>query len=184
MIVQCISCSDEFNCPPSKIKKGWGKFCKRSCYNKFNSVENNFMSKVIKENCWIWTGSIGKTGYGKLFVNGKFKSAHRYCWELNNGDIPLNLCVLHKCDNRNCVNPEHLFLGTHQDNMDDMIKKKRNFSLKGENHPRSKLKNTEVILIRKMIKQGIPNLDIAKKFNIDPCTISHIKQLRTWRESE
>lgn len=101
---------------------------------------STFWSKVNKQgsipehcpelgNCWEWTASICSGGYGNKRWNGKVEPTQRISWILAYGAIPDNLWVLHKCDNRKCVNPEHLFLGTQQDNIKDMIIKKR------ANHP-------------------------------------------------
>src|SRR5713101_4375739 len=91
-------------------------------------ISKGFWSYVKKtQSCWIWTGSrTGTSGYGKCSVgNGKEVSAHRRSWELENGEIPKGLWVLHHCDNKICVNPSHLFLGTRSDNMKDAVKKGR-----------------------------------------------------------
>ena len=76
--------------------------------------------------CWNWV-SINKAGYGMIDIDGKTYRAHRYSWEASNGKIPDGLCVCHKCDNPRCVNPDHLFLATHQENMKDMYDKGRGF---------------------------------------------------------
>lgn len=76
--------------------------------------------------CWLWTASLDKKGYGKATVNGGgWKLAHRVAWELYRGEIPDGLCACHACDTPACVNPEHLFIGTQQDNVDDMARKGR-----------------------------------------------------------
>lgn len=95
-------------------------------WKKTGNVES-FWSKVDKSpgGCWVWTGAYGSGGRGAIKFNGKRRSAPRLSWEINRGPIPDGLCVLHRCDNPAYVNPSHLWLGTHQQNMQDMIAKGR-----------------------------------------------------------
>lgn len=107
------------------------------------SFKERFWEKVelIPEHtCWIWTSNISNKGYGVFKVNRKIgnKLAHRISWTLAFGIIPKGFNVLHKCDNPPCVRPEHLFLGTHQDNMNDKVKKNRQSRLKGDLNPMSR----------------------------------------------
>ena len=75
--------------------------------------------------CNNWTKCLGRDGYGLIKINGKTERVHRVSYELHNGPIPEEMLVLHRCDNRKCCNPEHLFLGTNQDNVNDMMAKGR-----------------------------------------------------------
>lgn len=87
---------------------------------------DRFWSKVDKSgDCWEWTACRTRAGYGQFKSDGRLHRAHRLAWALTNGPIPEGKHVLHRCDNPGCVNPDHLFLGSHQDNMDDMSNKGR-----------------------------------------------------------
>lgn len=114
----------------------------------------NFWSKVLKTEggCWMWTGCIAANGYGNLVRGSRALKSHRYSWELVYGEIPVGRKVLHKCDVRACCNPEHLFLGTHQDNMEDMKSKGR--ASHGLNHVHLKLTPEQIAQIRKEGKTG------------------------------
>jgi len=100
-----------------------------------DNTEKTFWANIEKPDntgdCWNWKGNQDSNGYGKLYVKGEFpyqsgmKGAHRYSWELHNDAIPDGMFCCHHCDNPQCVNPHHLFIGTHQDNMTDMVKKGR-----------------------------------------------------------
>ena len=78
-----------------------------------------------RSGCWLWQRALKGCGYGHKWYEGKCQSAHRISWQIHRGPIPEELFVLHHCDVMHCVNPDHLFLGTHQDNMDDQRKKGR-----------------------------------------------------------
>lgn len=120
-------------------------------------------------------------GYGRANIGGRRATgAHRYAWELAFGPIPKGVFILHKCDVRNCVNPDHLFLGSHSDNMEDMDRKGRRRQVRGENHGMSKLTNTVVSTIR-LLESTMPQVEIAKKFDIPKTTVNAILRGRTWR---
>jgi hypothetical protein len=115
--------------------------------------------------CWKWNGEIDKDGYGRMKLphsKGK-RLAHRASWQVHNGEIPKGLCVLHKCDNPPCVNPDHLFLGTNRDNSDDMVRKNR--QARGSKSGRAILTESDVLKIRKMYKSNGHNIvAISKAF--------------------
>jgi hypothetical protein len=100
------------------------------------SIKCRLLSKVsgrLDTMCWEWAGAKHRFGYGMLRINGAAVTAHRTSWTVFNGDIPDGMSVLHRCDNPCCCNPEHLFLGTHADNMADMTAKGRH-GMVGQKH--------------------------------------------------
>src|SRR4026209_597513 len=115
-------------------------------------VHARFWSKVQKtDSCWLWLASKGEHGYGWVALNNKNRHASRAAWELTNGPIPKGMFVLHRCDNPPCVRPDHLFLGTTQDNANEMSRKGR--SLYGERNRRAKLTEAQVLEIRCRYKE-------------------------------
>ena len=137
-----------------------------------------FADKVTphKSGCHHWTGSTMPNGYGQIHVRGQTAYAHRVAWELVNGQIPEGAFVLHACDNRHCVNPAHLRLGTFQDNMDDMTDKLRHAH--GPRNGHAKLTVDQVRLIRFM---GGTHDEIAANFGISRASVSLIRAGRTWK---
>lgn len=129
--------------------------------------------------CLVWRLAKNAHGYGK-FANGKggWVLAHRAAWQAANGEIPAGAEVCHKCDNRACVNPEHLFIGSHQDNMADMKQKGRAKGLVGtDNH---KCKITPAIAAE-IICSAAPKNELAKRFGITVCMIGRIQRRIAWK---
>ena len=119
-------------------------------------------------------------GYAKMSVNGKKVTIHRYLYEQNFGEIPNNVVVRHKCDNPNCINIEHLELGSQKENVEDMFERGRNPDRKGSNGGRAKLTEEDVIEIRRLLNSH-NNRQIAKIFNVSDKCISNIRCGTTWK---
>jgi len=131
----------------------------------------NFWKKVNikeKDECWEWVASL-RNGYGVFKVNGKSKSAHRLSYLLYYKEDPNKLFVCHKCDNRLCVEINHLFIGTYQDNINDMVNKER-----GRQHGKPNLTKEQRKSIVKMAESGLKYKDIAELFRITRTTVSNI----------
>ena len=145
-----------------------------------NEVSQEYLEKrtvhLPESGCWIWMLGTIKGGYGKISVGGKTLIAHRAVWEARNGPIPDGLVLCHTCDVPSCVNPDHLFLGTHYDNTQDMLKKGR--SAKGEKIGNSKLNSQDVSKIR--AAQGSFR-SIAQSYGLNTGTVRNIKLGLTWR---
>lgn len=130
------------------------------------------------EGCHIWKGAIfDDTGYGRINVDGKSEPAHRIAYIIDHGNIPEGKFILHRCDNRLCVNSDHLFLGTHEDNMHDMVRKGR--QQRGENHYNAKLTDDQISQIRNEYSKGnIYQKTLAEKYNVSIGLISLIVNLK------
>jgi len=123
--------------------------------------------------CWIWTGAKGRRGYGRFWTeHRKSIAAHRFSYETFVGSIPMGLFVCHHCDNPPCVRPDHLFIGTRSDNIQDSIKKGRFSS--GENHVMCKLSDNQVAEIRELRSQGMIITKLATRFQVSKSLIGLI----------
>lgn len=163
--------------------------------------ESRFWAKVEKSNnCWLWTAAKDKHGYGAIRTKQSAIKAHRVSWVLAHGQIQNDgsyhgVCVCHKCDNRLCVNPDHLFLGTHADNMRDMkIKGRRadgdrNGSRlhpervpRGESNGQAKLTTLQSIEIRSLYADGnISQRKLAAQFGVSQTHIGRITRKKLWK---
>jgi hypothetical protein len=178
-------------------RKNKGRFCKE-CGNSFvgKGVKREFCStlckllgSVVKKNgCWEWQDAIGPFGYAETtcYETNKREHAHRVSYRIFKGEIPDGLYVCHHCDNRKCIAPDHLFIGTAKENMQDALKKGRLEHVKlmmpkGEKNGSSKLKEFEVKEIKKLILEGEKIAVIARKFNVSWTAVDSIKKNKTWR---
>lgn len=148
------------------------------------SIEK-FQENFIPEpnsGCWIWLGYCLKNGYGKSFLkidNRVHRLAHRVSWILYKNSIPKDM-ILHKCDNRICVNPDHLFEGTAKDNTKDMLNKNR--MAKGEGHGNTLLKYEQILEIRELYKTGnYTQYKLSEIYNVTQSCISQIIRKRNWK---
>ena len=144
--------------------------------------ERFFLSYEPEPNtgCWIWTGHLNKSGYGLFRLNGKQHKAHRAAFMMYCGDIQDGMFVCHTCDTPSCVNPRHLFVGTHEENMLDMKKKGRGNGAKGESHPKAKLTIPQVIEIRRDTRL---QREIASDYGVTQGVISSIKRGDIWKSA-
>lgn len=154
-----------------------------------NTLKNRFYSKVLLPNengCMEWISGMKKRKRG-LFsvVHGKNRfstNAARFSYQLHYNIDPKDLYVCHKCDNPKCVAPEHLFLGTQKENMEDMFFKNRKSRAKPRSlKKRNKLKESDVVIIREKLNLNFSPKELSLIFNVSQYTISDIKRYKTWR---
>lgn len=151
----------------------------------------HFWEKVEKtEACWLWKASRTHNGegYGQFRWEQRSVDAHRVSWIIAHGEIPAGINVLHSCDNPVCVRPDHLFLGTDQDNVDDMLAKGRGRfpgmpkgTLAGSKNPASKLTAAMVAKIRERAQAGELRELIAASFSVSESQVNRIVQGRAWK---
>ena len=153
-------------------------------------IEDRFWAKVDRrgpDECWLWTASTITGGYGQIGrgrAGAGNELAHRLSYAINVGPIPEGLVVMHSCDNKLCVNPAHLSVGTQKENVADMDAKGRGrrVGLRGTDSPSSKLTWTKVRRIRNAYERGALQVDLAEKFGVGQPCISSIVRGATWVE--
>jgi hypothetical protein len=149
------------------------------------TLKERFWAKVQKtDGCWWWTAGKFKNGYGSIYGGehrGHYRKAHRVSWEIHYGAIPDNLCVLHKCDNPPCVRPDHLFLGTQKDNVQDMFFKERDNHAQGEHVNTAKLTTAQVVEIReRYIPRKLSMKRLSREYGVGKSTIFCILKGISW----
>ena len=149
---------------------------------------DRFWSKVHETNgCWVWLASTNSDGYGLFWIGTRIEHSHRMAWVFTNGPIPTRMCVLHRCDNPSCCNPEHLFLGTHADNMRDMANKGRGVgaSQPGPCNPMAKLTWGKVRMMRAMqASDRYQTQELADIFKVDSGHIRNIICGHRWKQRD
>ena len=189
-ITECDQCNQPIKISPSQI--GRKRFCSRAC-QRLHSSENakeRFWQKVDKSagphGCWLWTAGTRPTGYGLFSAGGRNVGAHRYAWGIFNGNIPVGQMVCHKCDTPLCCNPDHMFLGSHLDNMRDKEAKGRGFHGTAWNpvgmiNPKAKLSDNQVIEARRRwARGGVSKSQLAREYGISSTMMSWIILHRFW----
>lgn len=175
----CEQCGETFTSLKSKAR-----YCSLRCAGKASNANrvwknpaDRFWESVSKtDGCWIWTGLLSTQGYGIFSIKSKHIIAPRYSWALHFGPILDDSHVLHRCDNPACVRPDHLFLGTHQENMQDMVSKGRHHH--GEKHRSHKLSEFAVQEIR---SSKMTHAELARFWCVNQSVISRIRARKAWK---
>jgi hypothetical protein len=182
----CRHCGATFSCSPARVRIGQGIYCSRQCFWNDRPARGvlRFWSLVQKtESCWLWMGRLQPDGYGVLDIGHRMTRAHRFSYELHKGPIPDGLCVCHNCpggDNRRCVNPDHLWLGTVGDNNRDQTVRGRR--PRGERHGMARLGEGTIRLIRDRYAAGnVSQRQLAREFGISQTHVGEIVRRRIWK---
>ncbi len=177
-------CGRHINITISHYKYGVSRFLRG--HNNGDASDSaggaRFWDGIVKakSGCWEWTGSLC-TGYGRIRIGPRRVLAHRYSYEIHCGPVPDGLFVCHRCDNRLCVNPLHLFVGTAKDNHDDMMAKGRWNGGVGETNSHAVLTVGKVVEIRRRRATGESARTLAQAFGVTRSTVWEILAGRTWR---
>lgn len=159
-----------------------GIYCSVACYRN-KSPESRFWAKVAKtDDCWLWQGTTASDGYGVFGIKGRYLKAHRMSYALAYGPIPDGLLVCHRCDVRACVRPDHLFLGTNDDNSKDMVAKGR--SPRGEQVTIAALTEPTVREARALYQQGFQCSVLARKYHVNWSTMYRALTRQYWKHVE
>lgn len=158
----------------------------RGWFDRHLPIKERFWRRVEvsgPDDCWNWKYSVVTNGYGNFKFGGKTRTSHRTAFELENGQIPHGMMVCHKCDNRRCCNPKHLFLGTGLDNVRDCINKgRRRKQLFGEKHYSAKLTESQVITILSDYRDNkIKQCELAARYGVSKGAIGGIVRGLRWR---
>jgi hypothetical protein len=182
---QCEVCKKTFHVKPAAAARGRGRFCSTRCHYTHIPLEDRFLRHVgppQANGCVLWRAAVNRKGYATIGKGGAYSgtmAAHRYAWERVNGPIPEGLCVCHHCDEPRCLNPEHLFLGTHADNKTDCVRKGRH--ARGEGNAAAKLTEDAVRAIRRDAARGMTIRELCAREGVGGTTIRDIIRRKTWK---
>lgn len=183
-----------------------------AAFGSTDRMDEKFWAKVARRGsgeCWEWQGARDEHGYGHVHRRPRYISAHRLSWELTTGSIPDGLFVCHRCDNPRCVNPQHLFLGSHAENVADMVAKGRSARgdrngmrrhpdrrprgvahglhihpesiQRGSDHHHAKLNEEDVRAIRARVAGGEPQRSVARDYGVVETVVSRVVHRKSWR---
>lgn len=151
------------------------------------NIESRYLAKVVKsDGCWVWPGKKNRQGYGIIrsgsnkYGTLKETRVHRLSWEIHHGAVPEGLCVLHRCDNPECSNPDHLFLGTFGDNNRDRAAKGRTVPPRGEKCGFAKLNAKKAAAIRALSAMGISKRWLGMAYGVTADAVAQIRSRKTW----
>lgn len=166
--IRCPYCKKEFS-PHSR---------RRECSDRCVLMNNIKMAN----GCWEWQGSLCSGGYGTLWYKEKTCGTHRVSYEIFKGIIENGQCVCHSCDNRKCINPDHLWLGTYKENIQDAVNKGRmEKGVEKSKKMYTKLNIDLVKTIKEMLNDGYKTFEISKILNLSYDIIYDIKREKTWK---
>lgn len=184
----CVRCGKEFKWYRTEGQVA-PKYCSVPCYWPKRTLgmlhellKETYEKHVVKrEGCWGWNASLDRYGYGQFPAARELRisKAHRASWIIHSGPIPEGMSVLHKCDNRECTNPDHLFLGKPIENSRDMVYKGR--QTKGVKNGAAKLTEDDVREIRKLSLEGVGTMFLSRKYGVSRDTIWRAKTKRKWK---
>jgi len=156
------------------IYKGNNQYSGLTLLNRFEQK----VELIPFSTCHWWVAALDTYGYGQILIDGTAQRTHRVCYQLYRGPIPNELQVLHTCDNRSCVNPDHLFLGTNQDNVDDKVKKGRQSAMKGTKNPRAILSEDDVRQIR---ASDNTQAELSLEYGVSQSSINNVVHRLSWK---
>jgi HNH endonuclease len=156
-----------------------GIYKRKSLEDRFWSNVNKNGPIIIDTKCWEWTAGLKDNGYGQTSLNKKKFHTHRLSWEMHNGPIPENLQINHRCNNRKCVNPEHLILGTQQENVSYMNFQGRHAL--GQDTGMAVLTEAQVKDIRQKYRDGVRNCELCREYKVSNSTIHRVVFNKLWK---